>query len=276
MRPDLRIQQAVLLSDNRTIRVLARTPELDVPEAERIAVLYGPRPAGVACPLAHFACPFGAAHVAVVRVEDRPGGFLGFRFLILAQELYRYLGDPFAIADRYPPNWLASGPLRELTWPEELLPERTLEQLDAVLKAGDTGLLLAATQVLVDGNRVLLRRGEPDEAFARGVWLLLPERTRRNLWPASFAFSEELGFHLALGPTLPTPTNDPIQPLTEEAIRDYPSSPYELNLQIAIETGDREALRRLLARRTSDEAIRLGLYILAFSLIVAVVFRFVL
>jgi hypothetical protein len=209
-------------------------------------------------------------------VEDRPGGFLGFRFLLLARELYRHLGDPFAIADRYPPDWLASGRLPELAWPEERLPERTLEELDAVLKTGDTGLLLPATQVLVDGNRVLLRRDQPDEAFARGVWLLLPERTRRDLWPASFAFSEELGFHLALGPTLPTPTPDRLKPLTEEAIRDYPSSPYELNLQIAIETGDRAALRRLLARRTSDEAIRLGLSILAFSVLVAVLFRFVL
>lgn len=276
MTPDLRIHQAVLLSDHRSVRVLARSTEFDVPEAERIVVLFGPRPPGIACPVAHFACPFGRHQVAVVRVEDRPGGFLGFRFLLLARELYRHLGDPFAIADRYPPDWLASGRLPELAWPEERLPERTLEELDAVLKTGDTGLLLPATQVLVDGNRVLLRRDQPDEAFARGVWLLLPERTRRDLWPASFAFSEELGFHLALGPTLPTPTPDRLKPLTEEAIRDYPSSPYELNLQIAIETGDRAALRRLLARRTSDEAIRLGLSILAFSVLVAVLFRFVL
>lgn len=276
MTPDLRIQQAVILADNRGVRVMARTADFDVPEAERIAVLFGSRPAGVACPLAHFACPFGEQHVAVVRVEDRPGSFLGFRFLVLSRELYRHLGDPFAIADRFPPDWSASGTLPDLAWPEERLPERTVEQLDAILKSGDSGLLLASTQVLVDGNRVLLRRKEPDESFARGVWQLLPERTRRDLWPASFAFSEELGFHLAMGPTLPTPTDAYVKPLTEDAIRDYPSSSYELNLQIAIESGDRAALRRLLARRTADEAIRLGLYIVAFSLIVAAVFRFVL
>ena len=101
------------------------------------AVLFGARPEGVACPLAHFACPFGANAVAVVRAEDRPGGALGFRFLVLARELYRYLGDPFAVADRYPADWYASGRLPDLAWPEEVLPERTLEQLDAVLKHGD-------------------------------------------------------------------------------------------------------------------------------------------
>lgn len=276
MIPDTRIQQALVLADHREVRVIARTAEFDVPEAERVVVLFGVRPEGVVCPLAHFACPFGKKQVAIVRVEDRPGGFLGFRFLVLSRDLYHHLGDPFVIADRYPPNWFASGILPELTWPAEGLPERTIEQLDAVLKTGDTGLLLAATQVLVDGNRVLLRRKEPDEAFARGVWLLLPERTRRDLWPASFAFSEELGFHLALGPTLPTPTADLVKPLTEEAIRDYPASSYELNLQIAVESRDADALRRLLARRTADETIRLGLYMIAFSLIVAALFRFVL
>ncbi len=41
-------------------------------------------------------------------------------------------------------------------------------------------------------------------------------------------------------------------------MRDYPQSGYELNLQIAVETGDRAAVRRLLARRTADDTIRLG------------------
>jgi hypothetical protein len=274
--PDLRIQQAVVLADARGVRVTARTEDFDVPEAERIAVLFGQPPAGVTCPLAHFACPFGRQHVAVVRVEDRPAGFLGFRFLLLSRELYRHLGDPFAIADRYPADWFASGALQDLAWPPEPLPERTVEQLDTILKTGDSGLLLPAAQVLVDGNRVLLRRAAPDEAFARGLWQLLPDRNRRDLWPASFAFSEELGFHLALGPTLPTPTDAFVKPLTEDAIRDYPPSSYELNLQIAVESGDRAGLRRLLARRTADDTIRLGLYMIAFALIVAAIFRFVL
>ena len=131
MTPDLRIQQAVVLGDARGVRVVARSDDFDEPEAERIAVLFGARPDGMPCPLAHFACPFGRKHVAVVRVEDRPGGALGFRFLVLARELYKHLGDPFAIADRYLPVWDVSGRLEELVWPVEVLPERTLEQLDS-------------------------------------------------------------------------------------------------------------------------------------------------
>ena len=276
MTPDLRIQQAVVLADSRGVRVVARTDDFDAPEAERIAVLFGRRPAGLTCPLAHFACPFGKKHVAVVRVEDRPGSgdILAFRFLVLARELYRHLGDPFAISDRFPPDWTATGALPDLAWPPEPLPERTLEQLDVVLKHGDTGLLLGATQALVDGNRVLIQRIGPDESLVRGLWQLLPDRSRADLWPASFAFSDELGLHFAILPALPFEKRPP-GVLAEEAVRDYPQSRYELHLQIAVESGDRAAVRRLLARRTSDDMIRLALYMLAFALVVALLFRFV-
>lgn len=276
MMPDLRIQQALVVADARGARVMARSDEFDDPEAERIAVLFGRRPPGVTCPLAHFACPFGKSHVAIVRAEDRPGSgdSIGFRFLVLGRELYRHLGDPFAISDRYLVEWHATGFLPHLTWPPEPLLERTLEELDAVLKTGDTGLLLGATQALVDGNRVLVARDAPDEALARGVWKLLPDRTRADLWPASFAFSDELGLHFAI---LPAITSERLPPgvLKEESVRDYPQSRYELHLQIAVESGDRAAVRRLLARHTADDAIRLALYILGFAIIVAVVFRFV-
>jgi hypothetical protein len=259
------------------VKVVASSPEFDTAEAERIATLFGSRPAGVRCLLAHFACPFGKQHIAVVRVEDRPGSGdpLGFRFLLLGCELYKHLGDPFAISDRYPANWTATGTLPELVWPVETLPERTIEQLDGILKHGDGPLLLAAAQAIVDGNRVLLRRDVPDEKLVRELWQLLPDRTRAERWPASFAFSDELGLHLVAGPAL-IPASGESKPLSEDAVRDYPASSYELNLQIAIESGDRAALRRLLARRTLDDTIRLAVYIVAFSLLVAVVFRFVL
>ena len=275
MTPDLRVRQAVVLADARGAKVVAHSSDFDTAEAERISVLFGPRPAGVACPVAHFACPFGAAHVAVVRVEDRPGDYLGFRFLVLSRDLYRHLGDPFTISDRYPANWHASGSLSELEWPQERLPERTLEQLDVVLREGDGPLLLGGVQAVVDGNRVVVVRAAPDEALARGVWMLLPERTRIDRWPASFAFSDELGFDLAVHPAAPAAVRRPL-PLTEDAVKDYPPSSYELNLQIAIESRDRDALRRLLARRTADDTLRLGLYMIAFALVAAVLFRFVL
>src|SRR5438132_384673 len=64
-------------------------------------------------------------------------------------------------------------------------------------------LLLGGTQALVDGGRVLVKRPEPDEALLRSLWQLLPDRTRCDLWPASLAFSDELGFHAAAMPELP-------------------------------------------------------------------------
>lgn len=276
--PDLRIQQAVALAEPRGVKVMAQSDDLDTAELERIAVLFGTRPAGVRCPLAHFACPFGKSHVAIVRVEDRPGSGdpLGFRFLVLGRELYGHLGDPFAISDRYPPNWNASGTLPDLAWPVEVLPERTVEQLDAILKAGDVSLLLGGTQALIDGNTIRLQRDEPAESLVRGLWQLLPNRDRQTLWPASFAFSDELGFHLAALPVLSVlPNKDRARALTEEAVRDYPPSKYELSLQIAVESADRVALRALLNRRTADDTIRLGLYILGFALLAALIARFV-
>jgi hypothetical protein len=276
MTPDLRIAQALLVADARGVRVVAQSDGFDAPEAERVAVLFGKRPPGAACPLAHFACPFGPRRVAVVQVADRPGPNdpLAFRFLVLDRELYRHLGDPFAVADRYPPPWDASGTLPVLEWPHEALPPRTVEQVDAVLKHGDSPLLLGSTQALVDGSRVVVKRPAPDEALLRGLWQLLPDRTRRDLWPASFAFSPELGFHFAAMPDVPP--LDPNHFHDEERVRDYPQGGYELSLQIAAEHGDQRELDRLFARRTSAETMRLGLYILGGALVVAAVFKFVL
>ena len=261
-----------MLADVRGVKVVAHTDDFDSPEAERIAVLFGRRPADVACPLAHFACPFGKKHVAVVRVEDRPGpgNVLGFRFLLLSRELYRHLGNPFAISDRFPPDWTATGTLPQLSWPAEPLPERTLEQLDAVLKHGDTGLLLGATQALVDGNRVLLKRSGPDEAFARGLWQLLPDRTRVDLWPASFAFSDELKLH-SYSSRLCRSRGSP-QPLTEEPVA-LPSEPYGFTSRSRSNRATARGAPTARAHRRRYDSPRL--YILAFMLIVALVFRFV-
>jgi hypothetical protein len=276
MQPTLRIAQCLLLADARGVRVSAQSEAIDVPEAERVAVLFGPRPAGVACPLAHFACPFGRTQVAVVQLTDRPGPgeTLAFRFLILDRGLYRHLGDPFAIADRFPPDWNATGTLPLLEWPPQPLPQRSVEHVQTILKTGDSPLLLGSAQALVDGGRVMLKRPAPDEAVLRGIWQLLPDRNRAELWPASFAFSNELGFDAV---ALPVVAPDALRLVhTEEGLRDYPQSSYELNLQIAVESGNQRELDRLFARRTSNETLRIGLYMIAAALLIAVLFKFVL
>jgi hypothetical protein len=276
MTPDLKMPHALLVADARAVKVLAQTDDFDLPEAERIAVLFGQRPAGVACPLAHFVTPFGKKHHAVVTVADRPGSGdpLAFRFLLVSRELYSHLGDPFAVADRYPPDWSASGRLSALEWPMEVLPERTVEQLDGILKAGDVSLLLGGAQALVDGTRVVLQRPSPDELYFRDLWQLLPDRTRAHLRVASFAFSDELRFDAVAMPVLPEKSATAFH--TEDGLRDYPQSSYELSLQSAIESKNAGELRRLLARRTADDTIKLGLTIVALALAVAVVVRFLL
>ncbi|MBA2226869.1 MAG: hypothetical protein WHU94_03750 [Thermogemmata sp.] len=282
MNLSLEIEQAYLLADSRGVRVAAASPGFDTAEGERLAVLFGERPAGVACPLAHFACPFGKHHVCVVRVADVPGAGerLGFHFLVLHRQLYRHLGDPFAIADRFPSDWSLRGSLPTLAWPAEPLAERTLEQLDAILREGDGPLLLGATQALVDGNRVVVARSAPDEALVRGLWSLLPQRSRVDLWPATFAFSDELRFHFRVAPPQQLAAETAArgeQPcydlLNEEAVRNYPAGSYELNLQIAVESGDRTALRQLLHRRTPDETLRLAFYLLLCTIAAVLISR---
>lgn len=276
MTPDLKMPQALLVADARSVKVLASTDGFDVPEGERIAVLFGQRPPGVTCPLAHFVTPFGKTHVAVVTVADRPGSGdpIAFRFLLLSRDLYSHLGDPFAIADRYPPDWNASGTLPVLEWPMEVLPERTVDQLDGVLKGGDVSLLLGGTQALVDGTRVVIARPAPEEAYFRGLWQLLPDRTRWRLIVASFAFADDLKFDAVAMPTLPEKSATAFH--TEDGLRDYPQSGYELSLQSAIESKNAGELRRLLARRTADDTIKLGLTIIAVALVIAVIVKFIL
>lgn len=262
----------MVLSDPRGVRVVARSDGFDDPEAERLAVLYGRPPAGVNCPLAHFAQPFGRKRVAVVQVSDRRGASLALRVLVLGRDLYRHLGDPFAVADRYPPDCAAVGPLPVLEWPLERLPPRTVGQLQAVLKGCDPAtdemaLLLGSAQVLVDGGRVIVRRAGPDERFFRALWQLLPDRTRADLWPASFVFGDALAFHAA---AMPDPPPDPGRLRhTEDGLKDYPPGRYELALQAAVEAGDQRGLDHLLARRTADDTLRLGLYIIFGAVAVA-------
>ncbi len=275
MNPDLLIAQALVIADAAGPKVAAKSD--DVPfaweEAARTAaVRFGRRPPGVACPAAVFACPVGRTHVAVVQVADQPGPPggdppLGFRFLVLTRKLYEALGDPFAVADKFPPDWSARGDLPPLEWDAGPLPRRTVEQVRAVLKAGDTPLLLGGAQALIDGGRLLVESPAPAGELLRGLWQLLPDRTRFDLWPATFAFSAELGFHALALPAAPEPW--PVGYLTADQARDYPEGRYELALQIAAEAGNQPALDRLFARLSSKDTLRLAIYLMIAAAVVA-------
>ncbi|MCE9532157.1 MAG: hypothetical protein K8T89_13695 [Planctomycetes bacterium] len=220
--------------------------------------------AEVECPEALFARPFGKEHVAVVSVAGPPTyTALRFRVLVLSTDLYFHLHDPFAIAGRYPPDWDARGSLPDFDWPPEPLPRRTIKMLSQVLQEGDGPFLLGAAQTLVDGGKIVLQRQGPANEVLRDLWLLLPDSVRRTLWPATFAFSNDLGFDLLAMPNTPAILGP--GSLTEDQVRDYPDSRYERYLQIAIETNDQAELDRLLARKSTSDMIRLALFIIVIA-----------
>src|SRR5208283_3654585 len=229
--PDLRIEQALYGNpDAGGYRFLARSPGfLDtwLPGAQRLCAGFGERPAGVACSGCIFAKPLGKGQVAVVQVADqgnddagRPGA-LGFRLLVLPRDVYsEWITDPFLVSERFPPLWEQRGELPTLAWPDELLPPRTVEQVQQVLKSGSTPTLLGGMQALLDGGRLVFERPAPAPELVRALWMLLPTSTRGHLWPATFAFGNELEFDV-----LVLPRADPeafADYLSEEQAGDYP------------------------------------------------------
>src|SRR3569623_1499815 len=123
----MRIERAVYGSqDVGGYRFLARAPgfaEAWLPAAERLCTGFGDRPAGVACPLAVFAQPLDAKLVAVIQAADQGrddagrSGAMAFRLLVLPRTLYADLeGDPFRIAEAFPPAWGARGEVHTHDW----------------------------------------------------------------------------------------------------------------------------------------------------------------
>jgi hypothetical protein len=242
-----------------------------LPEAERVCTGFGERPAGVACPLSVFAQPFGLHQVAVVQAADqgsddagRPGA-LGFRLLVIPRQEYEsFMGDPFAVAERFPPPWDARGDLPALDWPSEPPPQRTVADVQKVLQSGNSATLLGGVQALVDGGRLVFERSGPDDALVHGLWALLPTKARGRIWPASFVFGNALGFDVLVLPRADEVTFASY--LTEEQAGDYPEGRYEHNLQVAVEAGDQSGLDDLFARRSSAQTLKLAVLVLvAFS-----------
>jgi hypothetical protein len=255
----------VLVGDGR---VLAQSDDFDPecqPDVEHVIDAFE-LPAGMSAPDSLFAIPIARRHVAVVSVSGRR-----FRFLVLSRRLYNVIPDPFAITDHFPPNWEATGTLPAIEWPEELLLRRTVAQLDAIFKHGDGPFLLGACQTLVDSGRIALQRDQPEARLFHDLWALLPDSTRRQTWPATFAYSTRLGFGLVVLPSIPA-GGIPAY-LNEEQTRDYPESRYERELQVAVEHNDQRTIDRLMARRSSAETLRLALFIVLGAVVLSVATR---
>lgn len=220
-------------------------------EAERLCTGFGERPAGVACPGCVFARPFGRRQVAIVQAADqgsddtgRPGA-LGFYLLILPRSLYLELdGDPFYIAEQFPPPWERRGELPSRTWSAGAAPPRTVKMLQKTLNVPHSATLLGGAQILLDGGRLVFERSAPDAAILRSLWALLPARERAELWPASFTFGNVHRFDAVVTPRATEAEYEHY--ITEEKAGDYPEGRYECNLQSAIETGDQQEIDALL------------------------------
>ncbi|MGH7221731.1 MAG: hypothetical protein ACRELF_00720, partial [Gemmataceae bacterium] len=240
--------------DKGGYRFLARSPGFRddwLAEAERLCTGFGERPTGVACPGCVFARPFGRHHVAIVQAADqgqddtgRPGA-LAFYLLILPRAFYRELGgDPFYLAEQFPPPWQTRGELPCITWTAGAPPARSAAMLQKTLNVPHSATLLGGAQILLDGGRLVFERSSPDAAILRGLWALLPTRERGELWPASFTFSNDPQFNVVVVPRAAGSEYEHY--ITEEKAGDYPEGRYECNLQSAIETGDQREIDALL------------------------------
>lgn len=126
-------------------------------------------------------------------------------------------------------------------------------------------------QALLDGSKLMLESPAPDLDTVRALWQLLPDSVRYTQFPATFAFSNDLGFDLVV-----LPPDGGLEPrrlpgyLTADQARDYPEGRYELALQTAIEAGDQREVDRLFARRSSQDTLRLAVTMLVLAVILAV------
>jgi hypothetical protein len=271
------IEQALFAAkDGGGYTCLARSPGFRdswLPEVEKLCAGFGDPAATVACPSSLFALPLDRRHVIVGRAAGQGNegvGPLAFHLLVVPKSFYADLhGDLFLIAGAYPPPWGETRELPVLTWTAGPPPRRTVADVQAILDVPYSATLLGGAQALLDGGRLVFERSAPDDRIIRALWALLPVSNRCELWPATFAFGNALGFDVVVVPRAEGPAY--AHCVMEAQAGDYPERRYERALQIAAESGDQEALDRLFARRSQGQTIRIGLIVLALFLALPVI-----
>lgn len=138
--------------------------------------------------------------------------------------------------------------------------EEQIEQENQLIEASESPALLGGVQVIVDGGKVVFERDTADTDLIQSLWLLLPESTRCEVWPATFAFNNNIPFELLVVPRLRLEEFPGY--VTEEQAADYPEGSYELNLQYAVEHGNQDELDALFRRRSFQQTWKMAWTIL--------------
>jgi hypothetical protein len=272
--PDLTIEQALADVTPSGPAVVARSPgflEAWEPEFLRLCAAFGTPPPGEYLAPCVFAKPLARGRVAVVQaaaVGSPPA--LHFHGLAVSDAVYAAVGDPFHVAEAFPPPWGETVALPTLVWADGV-PTRTVAHVRRILQEDDSATLLGAAQALVDGGRVVFERPFPAPDLLRRLWALLPDSARAELWPASYAFGPALA-----ADAMVVPAADPAAfpgYLTEKQAGDYPEGRYELGVQTAAEAGDQAGLDRLFARRSSRQTLKLAVVLLIVVMGLAVAAR---
>lgn len=265
------LPQLSVLADATGPRVVGRSAGIpfEVEEAVlRTVVRYGSH-AGQ--PSAVFRTTLNGGLGCLVTVAKLPGDGspTAFRYVVGPRDLLAAI-EPFGSIDRIPADVL-KGDLDAFVGDEAFRP-RGHADLRALLKSGDSPLLLGAAQALLDGCKIAVAAAEVPPTFVRDLWQLLPFMSRAELSFATFAPSAELNFDVAVLPAVPVEGIKGF--LTAEQVRDYPEGRYELALQRAAENGNQADLDRLFARRSSSQVLRTVVGMIVFALVVVIVLKF--
>lgn len=267
--------QLTIHRDTAGPRVVGRSPNISFEweeEALKFVVRYGQRTEQGESLIGVFASPKLPNGVSFIgtylfRNDGSPEVFR----IVIVNHRERIEIDPWLLAKQFEQS-NEKGDLETISIDQLWPANRTADEIQTILKSGDSPLLLGSAQALLDGCKIIVSHSEANHDFIRDLWNLLPNQSRKELSFSTIVFSAENRFDLSVMPE----GSRPLQGfLTAEQVRDYPEGRYELALQLAAESRDQRELDRLFARKTSSQMLKLVISMIAFAFIVIIVMKLI-
>jgi hypothetical protein len=240
--------------------------------ARKIISDFSQAPTGFGEFYALMSLPFGLRHWAVVQVESRCEGTLGFRFLILSKSDWLKGVDPFSMNGAYPPNWESRGHSESIQYELSFIPPN-VEQAAIWLKEHDLATMLGGLQGVLDGAKLWHEATPTSTAYVRALWNLLPYRSRHDFNFSTLVFQPMHDLKYQALPKESFPPTWPPGVLSLQQTGDYPLGRYEQALQLAIEERNASEFEMLLRRRTSRDTLRLAVGLLIAMMVGLIVVR---